>query len=219
MISKFLLLSICLSITFFVTTAQINKDGIFLGGNISFLSVKTNIYVPQNNPQLQRTISILPIIGKAVKDNLIVGINLNLGLSDSDNIGNSKKHKRNQYGGGFFLRKYKFIGAGFSIFAQSDLFSFYEETIYFRNIQTEKLNGPSIGLSFYPGISYSFSKKLQLETGFNDFFNLNYSQQKRLIKSIDNTILNNSTMNVFSVGTSLNNLISFNLGFRLLINR
>jgi hypothetical protein len=219
MISKPLLLLTCFSIGFLVTTAQIKKGGTFLGGNVSLLSVKNHIYVPQDIPQLQRTITISPVFGKAVRDNLIVGFSINFTLSNSEHIQNTKRHKDNQYGGGLFLRKYKALGAGFSIFAQGDLYAFQEETINYRDIETERIKGPAVGLGFYPGLSYSLNKRLQLETGFNNFFGMTYSIEKRTVKSIDNTILDKSTTNTLSIGTSLNNILAFNVGFRLLLSK
>ena len=64
-----------------------------------------------------------------------------------------------------------------------------------------------------PGISYAISKKLQLETGFNQIINVSYSHEKGDKVGPDNVPYKSNT---FNLRTSLNNTFLNNvyLGFR-----
>lgn len=217
---KLLFFFLCFSINFYFTSnAQIKKGSIFLGGNISFSSVKYNIELPQELTQKQRSISIQPLAGKAIRDNTIMGIYISFSYAQSDNINNSLASKTNQYAGALFLRKYKSLLAGFSLFGETDLHFLHEGRTYYRSNETDNTKGPTIGISFYPGLSYAVNKKLQLETAFGQLFDISYTHEKRLVKGSDGRTNAKSTMNFFNVQTSLNNISTFRLGFRLLISK
>lgn len=218
--SKCIFLSTFFLICFFSqTNAQIKKYSIFLGGNVSFSSIKYKIDVPQDDPKKQKTIMIQPIIGKAIKENLVLGIYFGFAYLNSDNLGSTIATKSTSYAGAVFIRKYKPLGYGFSLFGQTDLYLLHETRIYERDIETEKIQGPGIGITIYPGLSYSVNKKLQLETGFNELFSIGFSRENRLVKSKDDRVIAQSTANFFSAATSLNNIVNFSLGFRLLISK
>lgn len=72
------------------------------------------------------------------------------------------------------------------------------------------------GFRMYPGLSYSISRKLHLETGFNNLLNINYSNEKNQYR---NPATSTTRTNRFSIGTSLNNLSSLYVGFRVLIGK
>ncbi len=87
----------------------------------------------------QKGIIISPAYGKAVKDNLIVGVNLLFQYTDEKFPGTSNtipeiKQRQPFYGLGFFLRKYKPIGrSSFYIFVESGvsyLYSSFKERKY-----------------------------------------------------------------------------------------
>ena len=71
-------------------------------------------------------------------------------------------------------------------------------------------------LSAYPGLSYTISKKLQLETGFNNLIAVSYDSNKRT--EMDSQGTREFKTNRFEVSRSLDNLSSLYLGFRLLLN-
>lgn len=220
MILKTSFIFVCSSIFFFYTPqAQIKKGSLFLGGNISFLSVKNDIDLPQPLLQKQKSISIQPLAGKAIRDNTIIGIYISFGYAQSDNINNSLASKTNQYAGALFLRKYKSLLAGFSLFGETDLRFLHEGRTYYRSNQTDNTKGPTIGVSFYPGLSYAVNKKLQLETAFGRLFDISYTHENRLVKGSDGRTNAKSTINFFNVQTILNNISNFTLGFRLLISK
>jgi len=125
------------------------------------------------------------------------------------------------YGAGIFIRKYKQIAkSGFSMFVQGAFDVNYNSNKYESssgNTFFDKSKNYSLAISAYPGISYTISKKLQLQTGFNNLLSLGYFSEKREITGTSNDYsLKTKGINV---NTSLNNFSSLYLGFRLLISK
>jgi hypothetical protein len=212
-----LLVSIATVFTLSATHAQIKKGATFLGGDISGGTSKTTsadtIYAKSNG------FTISPVFGKAIRENLVLGIDLNTVIYTAENPSGINYDQKNRfYGGGVFLRKYKPLGnSGFSVFAQARLGVGFERVeATWPNASTNISKTFSTRLSAYPGLSYTISKKLQLETGFNDLIALNYSSNKT---TTDNTLTVNELKRTnFDVYSSLDNFASFYLGFRLLLN-
>ena len=89
--------------------AQIKKGSLLLGGQLSFStgSQKLNdVHTWKAN-----SIEISPSFGKAVADNLIVGIDAGFGFSKGNQPAppNGGTIKSNSAGAGIFIRKYYFI--------------------------------------------------------------------------------------------------------------
>lgn len=211
-----------LAITF-TTTAQVNKGAIFLGGNIGFSHYKID-YGSSSGDTKTNSILIAPAFGIAVKNNLVAGVTAHIGSSTTkeSNTPNSAESRSNSYGAGLFLRKYKAIGkSGFSIFAQGNLGGGYAKSEN-ENQSTgyrQEIRITNIGLSVAPGISYAVSRKLQLETGFNNALSLTFSNQKASNYN-NNTLTTSQKTNGFDISTSLNSFTSsFYLGFRVLLNK
>lgn len=199
--------------------AQIKKSSVFLGGNVGFSSyMSTNTTNNLNNNKLTG-ISISPVIGKAVKENLIVGFDLSYGYNKNDNIGNADVTINKNYGLGFFVRKYKPLGkSDFSIFLQGRLGAGYSTRLRnYNTIYKDEFNQFIIDASLYPGISYNVSKKLQIEAGFNNLVGISYSSGKG---EVTGQSPRSYSQKVFSLSSSLNNFNSaLSLGFRLLLNK
>jgi len=64
-------------------------------------------------------------------------------------------------------------------------------------------------------MSYTISKKLQLEIGFYDLLAINYASGKR---TVTDSQVNEYKTTGFSLSSSLDNFSPFYLGFRLLLN-
>ncbi|MGZ8549103.1 MAG: hypothetical protein ACXWV2_00515 [Chitinophagaceae bacterium] len=215
---KTLLAIITVSLLVCSANAQIKKGSVFLGGDISGSTQKTKSGDVTTNKQ--NGINISPVFGKAIKENLVLGVNAGLGIYDNKYpAGNNTNFKTNSYGAGVFLRKYKNIGTnGFYLFVQGGLGV---------NYMTQEHEGPfaanfnelkriSVGINAYPGLSYAVSRKLHLETGFNNLLTLNYFHDKLETGSPVTT----SKTNGFSIASSLNNATSYlYLGFRLLVGK
>jgi hypothetical protein len=197
--------------------AQIKKGSLFLGGDLSLSTVNAKNANDENTTR-QNSFNISPVAGIAVKDNFIAGVSLNAGFSENKNPYQATQ-KGNSFGAGVFARHYKNIGkSGFYVFVQNSLGAGYGEQRYEKtpdiNNDPEKVKTFSAYLNLYPGLSYAVSRKLHLEAGFNNLLYLNYSHDK-------NEYWNTATTkaNRFYLGTSLNNLSSLYVGFRVLIGK
>ncbi len=206
---------------FFITTvlfaclaeAQIKKGATFLGGDIGGSSQTTK----RNDSIVSKVkgIIISPAFGKAIRDNLIFGADAVINIWEN-NYGPSVGQR--SYGLGVFLRKYRALGkSGFYLFLQGRFgVSYLNEELNYSIINHEEANRITVGVSTYPGISYAINKKLQLETGFNNLLTLHYFREKREYSGAPDVV--EKTRGI-SINTSLNNLSSLYVGFRLLLNK
>jgi len=213
---KFTLAVLALFVFIFSTNAQIKKGSIFLGGDVSGSSQKTKTGDMTTNKQNGVTIS--PVFGKAIKENLILGVNAIVGIYNNKSFPNNGKSKTESYGGGMFIRKYKNLGASsFYLFAQAGLgaaYHHYEAEGPYTGSAQQKIF--TIGINAYPGLAYAVSKKLQLETGFNSLVSLNYS----INKMESGTPATVSKTNGISFSSSLSNATnSLFLGIRVLLGK
>ena len=216
---KILLAIITASLFVISSKAQIKKGSLFLGGNISGTKKKTK--TDGITTDKQSGISISPVIGKAIKDNFVLGLTAGVGFYDVTNSIFNLDYKSNTYTAGVFLRKYKNIGtSGFYIFVQGSL-----DGAFFKHKADVPPSSPAsdekriifVGLTAYPGISYAIGKKLHLETGFNNLLLLNYRNEKR---EIGDPVVSVQKTKGFDISSSLNNATSsLYLGFRLLIGK
>ena len=216
------LLSLVFVCTFIVSAhAQIKKGGTWLGGSIGYSEQKTD-YDGSTSDSKSRTFGISPAIGKVVKDNLVVGFSLNYYNSKIENNNSSSTidQKGKGYGGGVFVRQYVPVISRLYIFGQGN--ANYSSTRInetqrdYYGIPTKyKTKGWYSGLSITPGVAVSITKNLQMESGFNNLFNVSYSKNKR---SLDSPSAPKTTTSNFSAGVSLENQSALYLGFRWLIN-
>lgn len=195
--------------------AQIKKGSVFLGGDIGGSVQKTKSGDVTTNKQ--SGINISPVVGKAIKDNLVLGVNAGFGINNNDYPMGNTEYDTKSYNAGVFLRKYKNIAAsGFYIFVQGGLgASYYNQKQEGMLTTYDNMKRTTIGINAYPGISYAVNKKLHLETGFNNLLMVNYFHEKREAGSP----VQNYKTNGFSVSSSLNNASYLYLGFRLLIGK
>ena len=195
--------------------AQIKKGSLFLGGDLSLSTVNTK---NANDEIKQNSFNISPVAGIAVKENFIAGASLKAGFSGYKSPYQATQ-KGNSFGAGVFARHYKNIGkSGFYVFVQNSLGAEYGEQRYEKTGSNDlrKVKTFAANLNIYPGVSYAVSRKLHLETGFNNLFYVNYSNEKN---EFWNVAANSTRTNRFYAGTSLNNLSSFYVGFRVLIGK
>jgi hypothetical protein len=198
--------------------AQIKKSSIFLGGDIGGSTQTTK----RNDVEIgsQKGLTISPVFGKAIKENLILGGDIGFNLYENNNVASStfSAEKNNSYGAGIFIRKYKSIGkSNFSMFLQGR-FGVNYNSIENSNssLNFDKSKRYTVGVSAYPGISYTVSKRLQLETGFNSLIGIHYFTEKREVGGVFPYTDKTNGVGVFS---SLNNASSLYVGFRVLIGK
>src|SRR5450432_3887500 len=99
-----------------VSNAQISQGSVLLGGDIDFNSQKTHS-TDAINTSNNSNFSFNPSIGKAIKDNLVLGFDASYGhVQNSSDAGggNTSTAKTDTYGLGVFLQKYFPLGKGFS---------------------------------------------------------------------------------------------------------
>ncbi|MHA4808011.1 hypothetical protein ACX0G9_07885 [Flavitalea flava] len=204
--------------------AQIKKGVTLLGGDINFNSSKSNSTDPVNNSTFKQTGGgFSPSFGKAIQDNLIAGFDLSWsGVKTTQDQGaTSSVVKSNNYGAGFFLRKYKTLGSGFSLFLQGRLGGYYNKQSNEGSTQLYNSEGKgyTINLGFYPGVAYLLGKHVQLEAGFQNLGLIGYTHSKTTVTSPANNSISSSTSDNFSLssgfGSSLNN---FTAGLRFLLD-
>ena len=209
---------LCISFCFIALPgfSQITKGAVFLGGDLGVFTSKTTA---SSGDEINKyhTISISPVVGKAIKENLVLGWMGNFGFVENDNNGAPQDQKINTYSLGVFVRKYQVIGkSGFSIFLQGDLSGKFLDSRYFSPPDYRShTKSWGTGIAIRPGISYTVSKRLQLESGFNNLLYLEWFSQRMEVKSQTTEVYKTKGINLLS---SLNNpYSSLYLGFRLLL--
>jgi hypothetical protein len=209
-----LLLIIVLFVIAASANAQIQKGAIVLGGQLGFSSQSS-----KSTQNTSKTIGfgISPAFGKAIKENLVIGGDINYSYNKNE-PGVAVVQKSNSYGLGFFVRKYKELGKGFYLFGQTRLGGSYQKQTTKNNVQPSgnvETKGSFFQLAIYPGLAYSISKKLQLEAGFNNLGYIQYDHSKQTYGPTPNDSIKT---NSFSLGSSLSNFSGLTIGFRVVLN-
>lgn len=215
--AKFLLSLILISSSFTICNAQITKGTVSLGGDLSFYT-STSSTEGNSNDRKQNNIYLAPSIGKAVKDNLIFGVDLEYRHTFDRLENNPAKSQGNNFGAGVFLRRYLTLGKGFYLFAQGTAgISYGIEKVVTYPSGTFKSETKSIGASvtFYPGVAYAISKKFQIEAGFRDLAYIGYGHSKRVITQGSPLNTEKTKTSAFNIGTTAGSFTNFTLGFRV----
>ncbi|MBN9382868.1 MAG: hypothetical protein J0H74_19030 [Chitinophagaceae bacterium] len=194
-----------------IVNAQIKKGDILLGGNLNFSKQDTK---PMSSNST--SITVAPSFGIATKDNQVIGFNLSYGHTKAENY-SYPTQTSDIYGAGVFLRRYKLLGSGFSLFAEGNFMGYYshQKNIYYTGtgVPTDT-KGYSFYLGFYPGIAYAISRHVQLETGFQNLAYASYGHTKTTITGATNDVKTDN----FLLGTALNNnLGGFTVGLKWLL--
>ncbi len=202
--------------------AQISKGTGLAGLSFNYNSNKNNGDASYESSQSSYGFS--PSYGVFIKQNLVVGGELNLSHSKDESgltsPGNFNVQKRNWYGAGVYARQYKNLGSsGFYLFIQGNLGAQlsrgenYTKTPASVNTNTEE-KGFNIQLGLYPGISYAVTPKFHIETGLNNLFYAGYSNSKT---DYTNNPVANTKANSFNVGANIGNNTQWSIGARLLL--
>lgn len=193
------------------TRAQINKDAIWLGGQASF-NQSSEKSLGSSTTNKTTGFSINPAIGKAIKENLVVGISA--GYSHSKNkTGSATNSTFNSYGAGVFIRKYIPVISNLYLFGDARLFVNRGIEKGYPAAGLIKNKYWNIAISATPGIAYAVTKNIQIESGVNSLFSAVY--QKRDSKQG----LNEGKSSSFNSGILLDNGTPIYIGFRFLLNK
>jgi hypothetical protein len=191
-------------LTLSVARAQIKKGDVLLDVGLGF-SKQDPSPVTVNNGQ-SKGISVFPSFGKAVRDNLVVGVNLayfHSRTSNLDGIDPLYTLNYNIYGFAFYVRRYKNLGHGFSIFSEGDLvWSHNDQKGVYEGAAAPRVDEKSfsVGASLSGGIAYNITPRWQLETRFRNLASVGYGHAKD-----DGTNAGGRKTNSYSLGSILRN--------------
>jgi|GEM_PF-417532 len=198
--------------------SQIKKGTVFIGGSIGFTR-QTPSGDPGSYYQKATNINFSPSVGWAIKDNLVFGVMLGYGYQKYTNVPADTVYSKAQtYSAGVFLRKYKYLGSGFSLFAQGNLYFNYSKTDNHNGLQNYQLNSTSIvGLGFNPGVAYRINPHWQIETIFPNLGYINYSNYKQTYPQLPPSPDAHSSTKTFNIGSSLSGIYQFSVGVQYII--
>lgn len=211
-----ILLSLFISLCFVLeSNAQIDKGKFLLGGNFSYSKSGNN--TASNNSGLKYLSSGVQL-GKVVKDNTVVGLEL-LYSYINYTYASAPSNKSNNYSAGIFYRKYKKMVKDFYLFGAATGSYFYTKnpTNYSNYTETIKTNGGI--LAFVPGVSYGIFKILQVELLIPNLVSLNYTHIKTLDDFGPSLPVGKRVANNFSFNTSLSAgfLSNVGIGFKFFL--
>ncbi|MEP6795270.1 MAG: hypothetical protein ABJB16_13150 [Saprospiraceae bacterium] len=206
--------------------AQTEKGNIFLGGQLN-LFISNWTISDNNNVGTSQTLnfSIAPNIGAFIKDNLAIGLAINIGNSNNKNVydpvsplafGSTIKNSTMNYGVGIFMRSYKKITNNFyfSINGQLNYLSQPGKTedisedpnvVYPPSSPAiQYIRSSTIGVTIAPGLDYFITPHLGLRATFGNLF-FNTSTTKNI------TLQNDNKQTVSNYGINLN-ISTFSFG-------
>lgn len=209
----------------FTAGAQIKKGTILLGGDMNFSTSKNTPGDATNGYVVKQTYAGLsPSFGKAIKENVIAGFDLSWAGSKTtqDQSASHVVSKSNSYGAGLFLRGYKTLGSGFSLFLQGRLGGYYskgkneDNTMPQNNTDNKSY---TVNLGFYPGVAYLLGKRVQVEAGFQNLAVVGYSHSENTYTIPGGNGPLTSSGNNFSLSSGFSSsLNNFTAGVRLLLD-
>jgi hypothetical protein len=215
-----LLLAAAIMAFLFPAKAQIRKGSLFLGGQVG-LSTQTYSFENTTDKSNHLFLSVSPAIGKAIRENLILGGSLY--FSYYRNASNKVIYEQgHSEGAGIFLRRYLLLGKSFYLFGNNALGAYFNSSNFNSSYApytpyNYTPEGYTIYFSFSPGLAYALTNKLHVEVAFNDLAYARYSYSRQVVIQPQSGVSSNSTVGGFEAGASLNSLSSLLIGFRVLL--
>lgn len=219
-----MLFSVVFACTLLTTSyAQINKGSTWIGSNFSYGEIKGKLYPSMPEEELRQT-SILPAVGVAIKENLVVGIFGTYINEHRENDDYLKENKSKAYGGGVFVRRYVPVYKQLYFFGEGRLsYTYSKGTAKYdwgsSGNYSYELKGWSTGVTFTPGISYGITQNVQIEAGLASLFNIEYGSAKAVNAGANAGNPGTSKAKSFNADINLDKLSSFSLGVRFLLNK
>jgi hypothetical protein len=216
-----LLFTLLLSVFFISAKSQITKGSILLGGDLRAGTTK-NKFVGTPSEGKRNELYFSPVFGRAIKENLVVGVNISLGLINQKNEDGSvfAKNTTNMYGAGVFVRRYKQLSkSDFYLFGQLGLNGYVSRSKYVSNVSTElrQTDGLFIDVNLSPGVVYAVSKRFHLECSLPGLASIGYQHNKT---KTGDPLLTTTENSSFNIGTSLGNVQpGIALGFRFFLTK
>ena len=205
-----------------IANAQVKKGDIVLGGNLGYTDQSQTVLSSPPVTTKSTSLSINPSIGKAIRDNLVLGIDFAYmhGTGDQTPAGTgSSSQTENGFTAGVFIRRYKPIGAGFSLFGQAEVSGNYSHSNYAApssGIVLSRYNDYGFALVLAPGIAYALSRKWQIETSLPNFLSVNY-QYNKTTQQYNSSSPSSVDGHTFGFSSSLTGNDEFTVGVRYFI--
>jgi hypothetical protein len=200
----------------FFANAQIKEGSILVGGQASYSH--TSAKNSNADATQKQDYGIIDLsVGKAIKENKVVGIHLEFAPGTSDQTSNGNviyKSKSTGYGAGVFYRQYKTLAKDFYFFIEGGANFFYSEqnTKDTTGTKIQKITSSAAQIYLAPGISYKVLKNLHLEVSIPQLFSLQYTKSKARYMGVQSS-QNNLT---FSSNLNAASLDHLSVGFRFI---
>jgi len=198
----------------FFVNAQIKQKSVLLGGKLYYSNAITKLN-DRTNSKSNSAIIILSV-GQAIKQNSVLGVNLQFSPSTSyqfNDLNVQYKSQASGYGAGVFYRQYKSLAKDFYFFIEADANYFYlKQTVSDTSgFKLQNVSQSSVQLSLAPGISYKVFKNLHLEVAIPQLLSVQYGAAK-------NNLDRSNSQKQFAINTSLNStsLNNLSVGFKLI---
>lgn len=202
------LLTIFSAIAFYAN-AQIQKGTIVTGVHANYFTSNFEIIRGPVDGNTYKILQLHPSAGIAVRKNLVVGAGINYGRGSAGNQSDARTYRGTGVGGFVFVRKYIPLNQRFMAFADASLY--YDHS---KNTSQNTTGSPDkytaryweTGIGFYPGVTYSITKNIQLEAGVANIFNVSYNGRKNGADPTDkrfSTRTNLSMTNPFTIGIKI----------------
>jgi len=198
--------------------AQIKKNSILLGGQLSYFNNRTEW---SNSNQKREEGNIDLLVGKAVKENKIIGVIISFSPFRQANsyLGDTNRIKLNRFAAGIFYRIYRKLAKDLYFFGQLDgSYITSLSTQHFNNSTGEVRSTEHGGLfSFTPGIAYQLFKRVQIEMIIPNIIELHYLATKTNSQVMQ--VANNSEKE-FGFNTNISNsngLAFLGVGFKFIL--
>lgn len=207
-----LLITVC-------ANAQIKKGATFIGGDLSAYYYEAKNLDSNHVGWKSATYNFNPSIGRAVKDNLIVGVRLAGSFFHNLTYDVFVDDKGYSVGAGIWLRKYQSIGKSFYLFVDAGLNGQSmnrKRTDRQRPGYYYKENGYSINITAYPGVSYKIKNNLFLEVALYNLGSLSYGKTNTE-ELYPGGNVNKGVITSFSFASNISNGAPLQVGMRWII--
>ncbi|MES2891518.1 MAG: hypothetical protein V4725_05880 [Bacteroidota bacterium] len=200
-----------------IVKAQVTPGSLFIGGDLQLSGSTSKGESPVESTIKSNYYYLSPVVGWAVKENLVVGGRLTGSLVKSSNSQPYSTQDGYGLGAGVFVRKYLPLGKSFYLFGDASLNGQYNHKEQENSVGIYELeeNGYSVAISIYPGIAYQVNKSLFVEASLNNFASLGYSHNKVEQNAGSQVIV--SKNNSYQLSSSIGSTNPLQLGFRWII--
>jgi hypothetical protein len=181
--------------------SQISRGSVLVGVNFSIAKTE---FENSGSKWEQKSVVISPSIATAIRDNLVLGIDVMSTGAEYENESASYMNESKQLGGGLFLKQYKSIATSFMVFLQGRVGYAKIDNEYgsISNPASRSVTeGSNVSLGFVPGVSYKAGKSILVEVGINSLLNISMENTETTSPSFSGSeVTKNKSFEVSSLG-------------------